>query len=363
MKRKKRADTRKMLMVSRILDSNDPVGSFTQRWAEVLASKVDYLYFICLEAYDVTIKAKNFKYFSLGKEKGYRRPRLLINYYRYLFKVMGDVDGFFGHMNSLYSVLAVPLAKLYGVKVISWVAFAPKPNFLIKLNILLSDKMVTASEESLKTTSPKKEVIGHGIDVSIFQRKEDVKRNKKIIYIGRLSPPNNSEIIFEAVGLIGQTIREKGWKVEIYGSTPTYASREYKGELVALTDRLKINDILEFKEAVPNHMVPDILNESSISVNMVSTGGAGKSMLESMATETITVLCTDTFNDHLGEKLTETLIYRPKDPKDLAEKLKKLISLIESDKNKAADIGRELREIVVKHHNLDTLMEKILSLY
>ncbi|GEM_PF-2693953 len=363
MKTVKRNIPKKLLMVSRILDSKDPVGSFTQQWAKKIVSKVECLYFICLEAYNVTIDDQNFKYFSMGKEKGYGRLRLLLNYYKYLFKLMKDVDVFFGHMNSMYTVLAVPVAWIYRVRVISWVAFGPGANFMIRLNALLSDWMVTATEDSLEINSKKKKVVGHGIDVSTFRPFSDNKREKKIITHGRLSEIKNQKTLLRACSHISDTMRKRRWKIEIFGRAPTEKSRNYKAGLKKLAEDLSISDLVTFKDPVSNYEVPEILNKSSIFVDMTSVGGAGKSVLESMATETITVLCTDTFNDHLGEELTEALIYRPKDPKDLAEKLKNLIDLIESDRNRAAEIGRDLRDIVVKHHNLDTLMEKILSLY
>jgi glycosyltransferase involved in cell wall biosynthesis len=349
-------------MVSRILDSRDPVGSFTQRWAEVLAEKVDYLYFICLEAYDVTVGAENFEYHSLGKERGYGKIRLLFNYYRLLFRLMGKVDGFFGHMNSLYSILAVPVARIFGVRVISWVAHM-NINHTVRLNSYLSDVMVTASEESLRVNPRKKRVLGHGVDVAKFSRDKKIKRRKRIVTIGRVTPVKDNETLIRAVSRIADLLREKGWKIEMIGSSPTPESKEYREKLIGSMDDLEISDLVDFLPEVSNDEVPGILNGSSIFVNMQSEGGAGKAVLESMATETITLLCTDTFNDHLGGKLTGALIYRPRDPEDLAGKLKNLIDLIESDKSGAAGMGRDLRDIVVKHHNLDTLMDRILSLY
>lgn len=358
-KNKKGKKSRSILMVSRILDSKDPVGSFTQCWAEVLAGKVDRLYFICLEAYDVTVKTDNFEYYSMGKERGYGRFRLLINYYRYLFRIMGKVDGFFGHMNSLYSILAFPVACLYKVKIISWVAHM-NINFTIKLNSYLSDIMITASKESLDVNPNKKRVLGHGIDVTRFKRDGSIDRGKKIVTIGRITPIKDNETLINSVYLIADLLREKEWKVQIVGSSPTPESKKYKDDLLRLIEELDISDLIDFVKPVANSQIPELLNKSSIFVNMQSKGGAGKAVLESMATETITVLCTDTFNDYLGEKLTDLLIFNEKDPKSLAEKLKRIIYL---DEKSAKETGVKLRDIVQKHHNLDTLMDKILLLY
>ena len=358
-KNKKGEKPQSILMVSRILDSKDPVGSFTQRWAEVLAKKVDRLYFICLEAYDVTVKADNFEYYSMGKEKGYGRFRLLINYYRYLFRLMGKVDGFFGHMNSLYSILAFPVARLYKVKIVSWVAHM-NMNITIKLNSHLSDIMITASQESLDVNPKKKKVLGHGIDVSRFKRDGNIDREKKIVTVGRITPVKDNETLINSVYMIANLLREKKWKVKIVGSSSTPESKKYKGDLLKLIDELNVSDLIDFVKPVANSQIPELLNSSSMFVNMQSKGGAGKAVLESMATETITVLCTDTFNDHLGEELTDLLIFKEKDPKSLAEKLKRIIYL---DEKRSKEMGVKLRDIVQKHHNLDTLMDKIISLY
>lgn len=348
-----------ILMVSRILDSKDPVGHYTERWAEALAGKVDRLYFICLEAYDVSVKAENFEYYSIGKERGLKGLRLLINYYRLLFTLMGKVDGFFGHMNSLYTVLAVPVAKVFGVKVVSWVTYI-EVNFLIRLNTLLSDVMVTASTDSLKINTKKKVALGHGIDLDLFKRDKVEKRKREMVSLGRISRIKDYGTIIEACAGISEKMRREGWSYKIYGATLNPGNRQYARELRELIGERSIEDIVEINDPVPYEEVVKVLNRSSIFVHAQPFTAIDKAPLESMATETITVMYNPAYKELMGGELSGLLLFRKGDPRDLAKKIEKVMEMDEVERE---DIGRRLREIVVKNHNLDLLMERLVSIF
>jgi hypothetical protein len=79
-----------------------------------------------------------------------------------------------------------------------------------------------------------------------------------------------------------------------------------------------------------------------------------------MATETITVMYNPEYRKVMGDELSELLLFKKGNPRDLAKKIGKFMEMDEAERE---DIGRRLREIVVGNHNLDLLMDRLVSLF
>ncbi len=61
-------------------------------------------------------------------------------------------------------------------------------------------------------------------------------------------------------------------------------------------------------------------------------------------------------NKSLEGKINNKLIFRDQDFKDLADKLKNILTLPAIDKE---ELGKELRNYILKEHGLDLLVKKI----
>jgi len=119
-----------------------------------------------------------------------------------------------------------------------------------------------------------------------------------------------------------------------------------------------LENVIEFKGAIPNQELPKYYQESNLSVNLCPTGSPDKAVLESMACGLSSLVANRTFIEDFSS-YANSLIFEHVNAKDLANKIHYLIN----NKIEIEKIGRYLRQRVVKHHNLDNLIKEILILY
>jgi len=231
-----------------------------------------------------------------------------------------------------------------------------KPNISFLEKRIVS-KILTPSKESC-SGSKKIVVTGHGVDTELFKPSLLTSSDKKtILYTGRITPIKDIETLVEALDIL---VHQKGMeniKVKLVGSPVDESEKKYAVKLKNFIQEKKMKNYMEFIGSVSHKEIVKFYQESDVFVDMIAGGGAGKTPLEAMACETPVILCTSTFNELLGEYKNE-IIFKEKNPKDLAEKL---LNCFNFSEEKRKDFGRLLRSIVVNHHNLDNLIDKIIN--
>ena len=93
-------------------------------------------------------------------------------------------------------------------------------------------------------------------------------------------------------------------------------------------------------------------------MNLSGTGSVDKAVLEAMACGKTVLTSNEAFVNILKNKGTELMV-KPNSPDDLAERIAALASL---DVKTRTSIEAKLREEVVQNHNLDHLVQKIISI-
>ncbi|MBU1137249.1 glycosyltransferase family 4 protein [Patescibacteria group bacterium] len=345
----------KLLMITRKVDKDDSQAGFTYGWVKKLGEKVNELKVICLEKGNINGLPDNIEVFSLGKERGKNRLREFINFQRGALKFIRQVDGVFCHQNPEYTILIFPYAKFFRKKIVSWYSHKAI-NWKVRLINALADKIVTPTREAFGLESDKKIVIGHGIDTELFKPAPHKEKNNifRIISVGRISPIKDYKTLIEAISIMNNDIDVK---VNIIGGLGLDNQQNYLEELQQMIKEKSLESIISFKNLIPNRELPKYYQESDLSINLCPTGSPDKAVLESMACGLPVLAANETFRDSFGH-YADKLIFRHGNAEDLA---KKIINLAGSSQLK--EIGLYLREQVVKNHNLDNLMDKIVSAY
>ena len=93
-------------------------------------------------------------------------------------------------------------------------------------------------------------------------------------------------------------------------------------------------------------------------MNLSRTGSVDKAVLEAMACGKLVLTSNEAFVNILKNKGAELMV-KPNSPDDLAERIAALASL---DVKTRTSIEAKLREEVVQNHNLDHLVQKIISI-
>ncbi len=120
-----------------------------------------------------------------------------------------------------------------------------------------------------------------------------------------------------------------------------------------MVSRMNIPDKVEFLGPKPNTEIPKYLARSDLFINMSGTGSLDKAVLEAIACGCLSL----TSNEAFKEVLPADLIVERDKPAKLAENIKYLLNLPEDKIKKLKD---DLRAEVVRNHNLDNLVKKII---
>lgn len=347
----------KLLVITQKVDIDDDNLGFFHHWLEKLAEKSEKLYVICLWQGRSELPS-NVTVLSLGKEKGYSKFRQFLRLQKFLLNYIKDADGIFVHMCPIYAILSFPLAKIFRKKMLLWYVHK-SVNWELRLAEKLVDKILTASIESCRLKNRKKiEVVGHGIDSGLFKPRYNSNgtnyyanapnKKFKILSTGRISPIKDQKTLIEAVDILVNEKNFKALELEFIGSPVEDYEKEYLEKLKNLVKEKKLENYITFLQGISFNGMPGYYQDADLVVNLSHTGSIDKVVLEAMACERPVLTCNEAFTDILDNKY----LFRKKDPRDLAEKM---INLREVGKDE------RLREIVVKNHNLDNLIDKIIS--
>jgi len=342
-------------MITRKVDWQDasPAG-FTYSWVKKIAEQVDQLKVICLEKGDAS-GLENVEIYSLGKEKGFGKLRKFLRFQKFAWRLVRQADGIFCHQNPEYTILIAPYAKLFGKKIVSWYTHKEVSWRLYLVN-LLADKILTASAESCRLKNRKKiEVVGHGIDIQKFKvqspKSKITGRESKfrILSIGRISPVKDYETLIKAIeNLIS---KDKKIEVQIVGGPVLENEKKYFDNLRQLVKEKKLEEYIKFLGAVPHSQIVPYYQDCDLFINLSQTGSVDKAVLEAMACQKLVLTSNEAFVNILND---QRLLFEPKSLQDLAKKIVNLMNLPPEEKEK---IGQQLRDKVVKNHNLDNLVD------
>jgi len=349
----------KLLIITQKVDLNDDNLGFFHGWLEKFSEKLDKLYVICLAQGDHNLPS-NVSVYSLGKEKGASKISQLICLQKNLAQILPKVDGVFVHMCSIYAIASFPLVRIFNKNMVLWHTHK-SIDWKLKLAEKYVNKILTASKESCRLKNRKKiEVVGHGVDVEFFKpgySPDDVNwntalENKKfnILIAGRIAPIKDHETLIRAVDVLVNQKNIQDVKVNIVGSSLEDYEKEYFKKLNNLIQEKKLENYINFLGGVPYNKMPKHYQNSDLVVNLTSTGSFDKVLLETMASGCLVLTC----NMVLADILSDKYLFKKKDFQELAEKIIALKEIGRTDK---------LRKIVIKHYNLDNLIEKIVKYF
>jgi len=358
----RREITMNLLFITRKIDKNDALAGFTFQWVKKFAAKVDALNVICLEKGDISGLPENVKIYSLGKERGAGKLAKFWNFQKYAFQFVKKSDGIFCHQNPIYTILIAPWAKLQYKKIITWYTHG-KVSFQLRLVNLLADVILTASPESFRLKSKKVIVTGHGIDTDFFRPAPTTSYKSqatryKILSIGRISPVKDYETLIEAIDILVNKNNIKNIQVNIIGAPGLKTQEDYLKKLKAEVENKNLKEYISFLGPKPYPELPQFYQNCDLFVNLSRTGSVDKAVLEAMACGKLVLTSNEAFVNILKNKGAELMV-KPNSPDDLAERIAALASL---DVKTRTSIEAKLREEVVQNHNLDHLVQKIISI-
>ena len=249
------------------------------------------------------------------------------------------------HMCPIYAVLAAPLARPTGVKVLLWFTHWRRSR-LLATAARMSSTVLSVDERTFPLRSRKVVAIGQGIDVSGLSCIERPERPLTLLALGRTSPAKGLETIVRGVG------RVDGISLRIVGPATTEEERLHKIALEHLVIELGLLDRVDVRGPVPRHGVPGLYAEVDGLVNDMRPGATDKVVYEAAAT-CLPVIASNPAFDTL---LPPELMFEHGNVDGLADAIRWFRDI---DRNHA---GRELRETVVREHSVGVWADRVIAL-
>ena len=250
------------------------------------------------------------------------------------------------HMCPIYAVLAAPLARPTGVKVLLWFTHWRRSRLLASAE-RLSTTVLSVDERTFPLRSRKLVAIGHGIDVSGFRCVERPEREPlTLLVLGRTSPAKGLETIVRAVEQVSDV------SLLVQGPSMTEDERRYRIALEHLVIELGLLDRVDIRGPAPHHTVPGLYAEVDALVNDMREGATDKVVYEAAAT-CLPVIASNPAFDML---LPDELRFAHGDVEGLVAAIR---NLGEFDRNA---VGRRLRETVVREHSVEVWAERVVAL-
>lgn len=342
----------RLLIITQKYDVNDSnLGVFIDWWNK-LAGKMKKVYILALEKRSQPTMS-NMEVISMGKEKGVGFFRKIFGFYAGLFKTIGQTDAILVHMIPKYVILAAPIALIYKKPIYLWYTGVSN-HWQLKLAVLFCKKVFTAHEAAMRINTPKRIITGHGIDINKFKIQDSkfkIFDEIIILSVGRITPSKGHDLIIHAVS----DLIKSGYnlKLKIIGGIIQEYHMKYQEKIKTLAD-----ENIEFLGDVVYQDMPQYFNKAKILINAVPYGGLDKVVLEAMASGALPLTSNSAFLNVFPESVAKQLVFKKGDFEDLKNKLKNILDeRLFFDK----EIINKLRNIVVKNHNLDNLIEKIIK--
>jgi glycosyltransferase involved in cell wall biosynthesis len=347
----------KLLIVTQVLDSEHPILGFFHEWVAEFASQVESIEVIALQVGSHTLPA-NVQVHSLGKESGENRLKYLYRFYRYCFALRHHYDGVFVHMNQIYVMLGFPLWRIFGKRIGLWYAHGSVSSSL-KVAVTLADVIFTSTPEGLKIDTPKRVIVGQGIEYTKFVglRTPTDSDVLKLITVGRISPSKQLETLLAAC----TKLKEQGvpFTFTIVGTTLTATDEVYKKGLVEYCIKLGLTDSVIWTGGVAQKQLPKYLAAAAVFIHDGATQSLDKALLEAVAAGCVVVSSNAAYRA-FTEEMAPQYLFTSGNSTQLRDILFSINAKTEAERSSSMAV---VQTGVKSQHSLPGLISKIITQY
>ena len=331
----------KLLIVTQVIDREDPVLGFFHGWVKEFATNFESVVIICLKkgTYDLP---DNVKVYSLGKEDGAGRITYVYRFFTYIYSLRKEYDKVFVHMNQEYLLLGGFFWKFWSKHMYMW-RNHHAGNVLTDIAASFCTHVFCTSKYSYTVKYKRTIRMPVGIDTQLFRPREIVRRTNSILFIARIAPSKNLEMLIDALCILNK--KGTSFELGVYGE-PAAKDEEY---MEAIKQKVFKNNLnVTFYGRINNFETPDVYSAYDMCVNMSSSGMYDKTIFEAMACGCLSIAS----NKNLVGLIDDMFIVEQDSVKDLVYKIEHFAQLDLRVKNEYRTVSRQ---VVEGHHSLSQL--------
>lgn len=346
---------RHLLVITYVLDEDHPVLAWQLRVVEELAARVPRVT-VLTERRGRGELPDNVRVLLLP-HRPYRVPRRLGGAWlaapRVLVQLRDDPpDAVFVHMASEWVYRLGWVFRHLEVPVVLWYAHGTVTRRL-RMAVAIVDRVVTSTPEGFRIDTPKKRVIGQGIDVDRFHRDDRAHDGHAVVSIGRLSRRKRVDLVIEAVAAAARAAPETRITLRLVGPPITSDDHSYVAEMRAHASRLGIADRVEWVGFVPHELMAHQYRDVFLHVNLSETGSMDKTVMEALASGTPVLTSNPAFRSLLAG--FPPMAVETSEPDVVGRRIVSLYGM------RGCFDPVELRGLVVGRHDLASYADRVLS--
>ena len=257
------------------------------------------------------------------------------------------------HMCPIFAVLAAPLARPLGVRVLLWYTHW-RASTTLRLAARASTTILSVDRRSFPLRDPKVRAIGHGIDLDEFPCRHDDRPDDslRVLALGRYSPAKGLDVVLRAIDRAARDGLDV--RLQAHGPALSPLEREHLEQLRGTARELGVEEHVALDGPVVRAKVPDVLAANDLLVNNMRAGAPDKVVYEAAAS----CLPVAASNPVFDELLPDTLRFAREDPASLAQTLSAFARLPAGERSA---LGRTLRERVAAGHSVESWADRVLE--
>lgn len=277
----------RLLVVTQAVDLDDPVLGFFHGWIAELARRADAIEVICLTEGKRALP-ENVRVHSLGKEKTadgdqwtvIRKIRYGARFFSLAWRVRGEYDAVFVHMNQEYVLLAGWLWKLMGKPIYLWRNHYAG-SWLTDIAAAFCTKVFCTSKHSYTAKYAKTVLMPVGVDTERFSPDtRALRKPRSILFLSRMSPSKRPDMLLDALAMLSRN--GTSFTAAFVGS-PLPKDEAYYRSIKGHVSTYQLDDIVAFLPGVPNAETPGLYRAHAVFVNCSPSGMFDKTLFEAAA--------------------------------------------------------------------------------
>lgn len=341
--------SKKLLILTQIMDRNHPALGFFVRWVEAISKQSDKVTVICLQKGDSSGLPESVEVLSLGKEDRTGKFEKLKRLFTYILWKRREYDSVFVHMNQEYVLLCGWIWKILRKRITMW-RNHHAGTLLTKIAGRICDAVYCTSRFSYTADFKNIHFMPVGIDTELFTPDgTDVRNVNTVLSVGRLDRSKKLDVLIGSFAKASEAHSQA--QLDIIGA-PTDALSTYPDELKTLAQSLGVGEKVYFLGSVKNKNLPQAYRQRGIFVNCSSSGMYDKTIFEAMACGCVVVAS----NENLRGQYDDRFIIAQDDVAACGQAISTALSFDEGQRKTVTEHGLSL---VRNKHSLVSLVASL----
>lgn len=290
-----------LLVLTQTVNDRDENLGFFVTWIRKLAADGRRVHVGCWSYDPATKLPPNVTVHGMPKGKIRRTLALLC----LSWSLRRDVSSVFVHMIAPVVVACGWFWRLIGWKIALWYTHGSVP-WTLRVSEKLAHQILTATDDSMRIPSPKKIVMGHGIDLERF-RPQSIPREPLILTVGRISERKDQLAFVALCDLIRRRDPSLAFHAMIVGDPRMTEDVAYAQRVKEEIARLGLTSTVSIAPSKLGDELVASYSRAAIFASPSRTGSLDKVVLEALACETPVVAVGSSYRGFPGVTLAASL--------------------------------------------------------